>query len=124
MVTVEILQTVMTNLQAQAHHKMVTLHGRAEGYRQLEYTQRFERRYDATTSSSGEEYQGVGQEVIHFGNRLRAILRSCAEEDPVNICCSVADGNGLKAMRLLMMRYEPRTPGTKRALLKAVINNL
>ena len=26
-------------------------------------------------------------------------------------------------MRLLMKRYEPRTPGTKRALLKAVINN-
>ena len=71
-----------------------------------------------------EDYQGVGQEVINFGNRLRAILRSCAEEDPFNICCSVADGNGLEAMHLLMMRYEPRTPGTKRALLKAVINNL
>ena len=27
-------------------------------------------------------------------------------------------------MRLFMKRYEPRTPGTKRALLKAVINNL
>ena len=36
----------------------------------------------------------------------------------------MADGNGLEAMPLLMKRYEPMTPGTKRALLKAVINNL
>ena len=71
-----------------------------------------------------EYYQGVNQEVINFGNRLYAILLSCTEEDPFNICYSVADGNGLEAMRLLMKRYEPRTPGTKRALLKAVINNL
>ena len=62
--------------------------------------------------------------MINFGNRLYAILLSCTEEDPFNICYSVADGNGLEAMRLLMKRYEPRTPGTKRALLKAVINNL
>ena len=64
----------------------------------------------------------MNQEVINCGNRLYAISRT--EEDPFNICYSVADGNGLEAMRWLMKRYEPRTPGTKRALLKAVINNL
>ena len=36
---------------------------------------------------------------------------------------SVKEGNGLEAMRLLMKRYEPRTPGTKRTLLKAIMNN-
>ena len=71
-----------------------------------------------------EDYQSENQEVINFGNRLYAIFLSCTEEDAFNICYSVADGNGLEAMRLLMKRYEPWTPGTKRALLKAVINNL
>ena len=33
-------------------------------------------------------YQGVNQEVINFGNRLYAILLSCTEEDPFNICYS------------------------------------
>ena len=51
------------------------------------------------------------------------ILLSCTEDDAFRIGHSVKEGNGLEAMRLLMMRYEPRTPGTKRALLKAIINN-
>ena len=71
-----------------------------------------------------EDYQGVGQEVIIFGTRLYAILLSCTEEDPFNQCYSVADGNGLEAMSLLMKRCEPRKPRTMRALLKDVINNL
>ena len=33
------------------------------------------------------------------------------------------EGNGLEALRLIFRRYEPRTPATKRAVLKAVINN-
>ena len=56
-----------------------------------------------------EDYQCVNQEVINFGNRLYAILLSCTEEDPFNICYNVADGNGLEAMRLLMKRYESTT---------------
>ena len=52
------------------------------------------------------------------------LLMSCTEDGAFRICYSVKDGNGLEAMRLLMKRYEPRTPGTKRALLKAVINNV
>jgi hypothetical protein len=50
-------------------------------------------------------------------------LLSCTEDDPFRICHSVKEGNGLEAMRLLHRRYEPRTPGTKRALLKAIINH-
>ena len=56
-----------------------------------------------------EDYQRVNQEVINLGNLLYAILLSCTEEDPFNICYSVADGNGLEAMRLLMKRYEGRS---------------
>ena len=56
--------------------------------------------------------------------KFYSILMSCTEDDAFRICHSVKDGNGLEAMRLLMKRYEPRTLGTKRALLKAVINNV
>ena len=176
MVTVEALQTMMTNLQAQAHQNMVTLaqqhmdalkeivHSNTRGgssgmtdTRDIGRPVVFkgeEQRYgewkaklfaflrvstpqamewiswagsQASTIDEeliAEDYRSENQEVINFGNRLYAILLSCTEEDPFNICYSVADGNGLEAMRLLMKRYEPRTPGTKRALLKAVINNL
>ena len=55
--------------------------------------------------------------------KLYATLISCTEEDAFRICHSVKDGNGLEAIRLLMMRYEPKNPGTKRAILKAIINN-
>ena len=63
------------------------------------------------------------QDVLKFAFNLYSILLSCTEDDPFRICHSVKEGNGLEAMRLLMKRYEPRTPGTKRALLKAIINN-
>ena len=62
-------------------------------------------------------------EVMKYSANLYSILLSCTEDDPFRICHSVKEGNGLEAMRLLHRRYEPRTPGTKRALLKAIINN-
>ena len=58
-----------------------------------------------------------------LAHNLYSILLSCTEDDAFRICHSVKGGNGLEAVRLLMKRYEPRTPGTKRALLKAIINN-
>ena len=61
-------------------------------------------------------------EVEEFSIKLYTILLSCTEDDAFRICHSVSDGNGLEAMRLLMRRFEPRTPGTKRAVLKAIIN--
>ena len=70
--------------------------------------------------------KGWGQQadqVMSFSSSLYATLLSCTEEDAFRICHSVKDGNGLEAMRLIVKRYEPRTPATKRALLKAVINN-
>ena len=76
-----------------------------------------------TEETISTQFEITEEEVTSFSERLYAILLSCTEDDPFRICYSVSDGNGLEAMRLLMKRYEPRTPGTKRALLKAIINN-
>ena len=80
-----------------------------------------------TTTISEEDidlvYPDVKPEVLKFARNLYSVLLSCTEDDPFRICHSVKEGNGLEAIRLLMKRYEPRTPGTKRALLKAIINN-
>ena len=51
-------------------------------------------------------------------NLLVAKLRG----EAFNIVSSVRDGSGYEAWRLIMKRYEPRTPGTKRALLKTIFN--
>ena len=68
-------------------------------------------------------YPNNKQDVWRFAHNLYSILLSCTEDDAFRICHSVKEGNGLEAMRLLMKRFEPRTPGTKRALLKAIISN-
>ena len=61
--------------------------------------------------------------VKDFSTKLFATLISCTEEDAFRIVNSVKSGFGLEAYRLLKKRYEPKTPGTKRALLKTIINN-
>ena len=61
---------------------------------------------------------------MEFSVKLYSILESCTEDNAFRICHSVRQGNGLEAMMLLVKRYEPRTPGTKRAVLKAVINSV
>jgi hypothetical protein len=80
----------------------------------------------STTAITEEDvdlaYPDDKDEVLRFANELYSILMSCTEEAAFRICYSVKAGNGLEAIRLLMKRYEPRTPGTKRALLKAIIN--
>ena len=70
-----------------------------------------------------DEYEPQDSEVKDFSVKLYAILLSCTEDDAFRISHSVGDGNGLEALRLLMRRYEPKTPGTKRAVLKTIINN-
>ena len=76
-----------------------------------------------TDDDIDDEYKTDSQVVKDYSVKLYSTLMSCTEEDAFRICHSVKDGSGLEALRLLMKRYEPRTPGTKRALLKAVINN-
>ena len=62
------------------------------------------------------------EEVTKFAVNLYSVLMHCTEDGAFRICHSVKEGNGLEAIRLLVKRYVPKTPGTKRALLKAIIN--
>ena len=62
--------------------------------------------------------------VKMFSTKLYATMLSFTEEDAFRIVHSVKDQNGLEALRLMGRRYEPRTPSTKRALLKAIVNNV
>ena len=57
-----------------------------------------------------------------FYTLLYNILITKLKGEAFNIVSSVHDGCGLEAWRLLMKRYEPRTPATKRALLKTIFN--
>ena len=58
-----------------------------------------------------------------FNAKLFSILVTSTEDDAFKIVNSVKDCSGMEAYRLLKKRYEPKTPGTKRALLKSIINN-
>ena len=55
-----------------------------------------------------------------FNGLLYNLLVTKLKGEAFNIVSSVRDACGLEAWRLLMRRYEPRTPGTKRALLKSL----
>ena len=55
-----------------------------------------------------------------FNGLLFNLLVTKLKGEAFNIVSSVRDSCGLEAWRLLMRRYEPRTPGTKRALLKTL----
>ena len=57
-----------------------------------------------------------------FNTLLYNILITKLKGEAFNIVSSVHDGCGLEAWRLLMKRYEPRTPATKRALFKTIFN--
>ena len=57
-----------------------------------------------------------------FNGLVYNLLVTKLKGEAFNIVSSVRDSSGLEAWRLLMRRYEPRTPGTKRALLKSLFN--
>ena len=61
--------------------------------------------------------------VKEIAVQFYSISLRCTEDAAVRMYQSVQDGSGLGAVRLLMTRYEPRMPGTKRALLKAVVSD-
>ena len=62
------------------------------------------------------------QDCKKFNVLLNNLLITKLKGEAFNIVASVRDGCGLEAWRLLMKRYEPRTPATKRALLKTIFN--
>ena len=60
--------------------------------------------------------------IKKFNGLLYNILVTKLRGEAFNIVSSVRDACGLEAWRLVMRRYEPRTAGTKRALLKSLFN--
>ena len=57
-----------------------------------------------------------------FNGMLYNILVTKLKGAAFNIASSVRDACGLEAWRLVLKKYEPRTPVTKRALLKSLFN--
>ena len=61
--------------------------------------------------------------VDNFSTALHELLLRNTGGNAFDLTNSVCDENGLEAWRKITRRYEPRTPGTKRALLMQIINN-
>ena len=60
--------------------------------------------------------------MVDFSTKLYALLVTSTEEYAFKIVNSVTSGSGIEAYRLLRKRFESQAPGTKRALLKSIIN--
>ena len=63
------------------------------------------------------------ERVLRFSNELHLQLQPCTSKEAFRLVISVGEGSGLKAWRTLCARYQPRTPGTKRTILRAILNS-
>jgi hypothetical protein len=61
--------------------------------------------------------------VSNFSTSLHDLLLKGTSGNAFELTNSVKDENGLEAWRKIARGYEPRTPGTKRALLMQILNN-
>ena len=59
--------------------------------------------------------------IKKFSTNLYVALLGYTEDEAFKIVQSVSHCQGLEALRLLKRRYDPRSPGTKRALLKSIL---
>ena len=77
-----------------------------------------------TASLDTEEFcaEGDRESCKKFNSLLYNILITKLKGEAFSLVTSVVDGCGFEAWRLLMRRYAPRTPATKRALLKSIFN--
>ena len=71
----------------------------------------------AAASRSGHD----GNKAVKFSNEVYHLLLDVCKDEAYNEVDN-ANGNGFEAWRLLCKRYSPRTPGTKRALILAIMN--
>ena len=60
-------------------------------------------------------------DIKKFSASLYSALLGFTEDDAFKIVQSANECQGLEALRLLKRRYDPKSPGTKRALLKNII---
>ena len=61
-------------------------------------------------------------DIKRFNAMLYNIMVTKLSGEAFKIVTSVRDGCGIEAWRLITKRYEPRTPATKRAMLKSIFN--
>ena len=71
------------------------------------------------TAASRSNHDGA--KAVKFANEVYNILLDVCKDEAYNEVDN-ANGNGFEAWRLLGKRYSPRTPGTKRALILAIMN--
>ena len=78
---------------------------------------------DATELNIDEKWgPQMRDDVKEFSAQIFKLLVNITEDEPFKICNAAPSGEGLEVLRLLRKRYDPRTPGTKRALLKVMMN--
>ena len=71
----------------------------------------------------GEEWKDQDEEEVKkFSSTLYQILINNTSDDAFTICNSTKTCQGLEALRLLRKRYDPKSPGTKRAVLKGLMS--
>jgi len=56
-----------------------------------------------------------------FSTKLHSIIMSLCEDTAFTIVQAAPTGNGLECLRLLKKRFDPKSPGTKRAILKSLM---
>ena len=78
---------------------------------------------DATEASVDVKWGAQAEKVKEFSSKVYRLLVNITEDEAFKICQNVEHGEGLEAMRRMKKRYDPRTPGTKRSLLKALMNS-
>ena len=70
---------------------------------------------------SGEWDDYEEEEIKKFSSTMYSVLINHTSDDAFTICNSAKSCQGLEALRLLKRRYDPKSPGTKRAVLKGLM---
>ena len=63
------------------------------------------------------------ERVLKFSNELHLQLLSCTSKEAFRLVISVEEVSVLEAWRMLCARYQPRTLGMKRTILRAILNS-
>eukprot|EP00974_Lingulodinium_polyedra_P081941 7933058-Lingulodinium_polyedra.AAC.1 len=65
----------------------------------------------------------MDEEVVQqFSREFHLQLQPSTSKEDFRFAALVEEGNGFEAWRALCNRYIPRTPGTKRSILRAILN--
>ena len=71
---------------------------------------------------STTQFKGIQTEMDDWAVKIQNVLSGNTGDKAFKIVQAGASGGGFETLRLLRNRYDPASPGTKRALLKALMN--